>query len=147
MKNILITLTTLLFAVSACAPAMDEPVNSETPSAPQPDGYAPSPSDLTLTRGEAYVDETNLLALESYPLQFMLNLKGSLPTPCHQLRVAVSAPDSENKILVDVYSVSSPDSICVQVLEPFEVNIPFGSFPTGHYTVWVNGKQVTELDS
>ncbi len=147
MKNILIILTVLLFAVSACAPAMDEPVNSEPPSAPQPGGYAPSPSDLTLTRGEAYVDETNLLALESYPLQFMLNLKGSLPTPCHQLRVAVSAPDSENKILVDVYSVWSLDSICVQVLETFEVNIPFGSLPTGHYTVWVNGKQVTELDS
>ena len=147
MKNILIGVTALLFTLSACAPSMDEPVNSETPSAPQPGGYAPSPSDLTLMRGEAYVDETTLLALESYPLQFTIVMAGSLPTPCHQLRVAVRAPDSENKILMDVYSVSASDAICVQVLEPFEVNIPLGSFPTGHYTVWVNGKQVSELDS
>jgi hypothetical protein len=45
-----------------------------------------------------------------------------------------------------VYSVSAPDTVCIQMLEPFSVNFPMGSFPSGHYTLWVNGEQVAELD-
>ncbi|MDO8754446.1 MAG: hypothetical protein Q7J80_11170, partial [Anaerolineales bacterium] len=85
--------------------------------------------------------------LESYPLQFVLALKGSLPTPCHQLRVAVNPPDAGDNVVVAVYSVSIPDEMCVQVLEPFEVNIPLGSFPAGRYTLWVNGEMLTEFQS
>lgn len=98
-------------------------------------------------RGNVYLDSTDLLTMESYPLQFMLVLKGNLPTPCHHLRVAVSLPDTQNKIIIDVYSVTDPNAICTQVMEPFEENIPLGSFPTGHYTLWVNGEQVAEFDS
>lgn len=147
MKQLLLSITLLVFTLGACAPSPDEPVNSDTPSAPQPNSFAPSPEDASLSRGKAFVDATDLLTLESYPLQFTLTLKGSLPTPCHHLRVAVSPPDPENKILVDVYSVSNPDEICTQVLEAFEVNVPLGSFPTGTYTLWVNGEMVAEFQS
>lgn len=37
------------------------------------------------------------------------NPTGGLPTPCNQLRAAVSPPDADNKIMVDVYSVSDPE--------------------------------------
>ena len=93
------------------------------------------------------LNSSELLTLESSPLQFTLALKGSLPTPCNQLRVDVSPPDSENKIIVDVYSVVKADEICAQVVEPFEENVPLGSFPAGHYTLWVNGELVTEFDA
>ncbi len=109
--------------------------------------YAPQPGDGALTRGNVYLDSTELRTMESYPLQFMLALKGNLPTPCNQLRVAVSLPDSENKIIVDVYSEIQADAICAQVLQPFEENFPLGSFPAGHYTLWVNGELVTEFDA
>ncbi len=148
MKTTTILLLILIFALSACAPKADEPVS--TPPLPSPveqNGYVPQPSDSNLMRGSAFLDAKELLTLESFPLQFMLHLTGSLPTPCQQLRVAVSQPDSENKILVDVYSVSNPDEICVQVLEPFDVTIPLGSFPTGLYTLWVNGEMVAEFQS
>lgn len=98
-------------------------------------------------RGEVYLDSTELLTMESYPPQFMLVLKGSLPTPCHQIRIAVSPPDTENKIVVEVYSVADPNAICVQMLEPFEVNFPLGSFPAGKYTLWVNGEMAAEFQS
>lgn len=151
MKQFFLTFTLLTLAVSACAPAaqppVDEPINSETPSVPQIDDFSPDPADSTLMRGEVYLDSTELLTLESFPLQFMLTLKGSLPTPCHELRVAVSPPDAENKILVDVYSISNPDQICAQVLESFEVNFPLGSFPAGIYTLWVNGVMTAEFQS
>lgn len=156
MKQILFIITILIFASSACLPITGGPVNQNpsypnpsypNPSAPQTGDFAPQPGDADLLRGEVYLDSTELLTLESFPLQFMLSLKGSLPTPCHQLRVAVSPPDPENIIRVDVYSVTDPDTICIQILQTFEVNFPLGSYPTGHYTVWVNGKQVTEFDT
>jgi inhibitor of cysteine peptidase len=109
--------------------------------------YLPQPQDSKFTRGEAYIDSTDLLIMESYPVQISLALKGSLPTPCNQLRVVANPPDDQNRIQVEVYSVVDPEQMCIQVLEAFEANIGLGSFPTGHYTVLVNGKQVGEFDS
>ena len=153
MKKNLPALIVMFFALSACTPAatepgMDEPVTNET-AMPQPSEPIPTPSpvDSNPVRGNAYLDSAELLTLESFPLQFTLVLKGNLPTPCHQLRVSVSTPDGNNKILVEVYSLSSPDAICAQVLQPFSQNIPLGSFPSGHYTLWVNGEQVAEFEA
>ena len=160
MKKILLILTIMIFALTACTPSMDETVNSNEPPITQPGDIntnesptlppsdnVPVPADKNLSRGNVILDSTELLTMESYPLQFMLVLKGGLPTPCHALRVAVSPPDVKNKIVVDVYSVVDPNSICAQVVEPFEENFPLGSFPTGHYTLWVNGEQIAEFDS
>ena len=147
MKKILLGLIIAVIVLTACTPSVDEPVSSDEPSTSPPSDNIPSPGDSNLTRGEVFLDSTELLIMESFPLQFMLMLKGSLPTPCHQLRVAVSPPDAQNKIVVDVYTVVDPNTICAQVLEPFEENFPLGSFPTGHYTLWVNGEQIAEFDS
>jgi len=84
---------------------------------------------------------------KSHPPQIMLVLRGSLPTPCHHLRVAVNAPDAANRITIEVYSVVDPNRVCVQVLAPLDANIPLGSFAAGHYSVWVNGEQIGEFDS
>jgi hypothetical protein len=137
----------------ACGTNLNESVSPDlsypNPSYPnelQAD-YLPKPDDAFLTRGEAYIDSSDLLTLESYPLQFMLSLKGSTPTPCHQLRVLVNAPDVENKILVEVYSVTDPNKVCVQVLSPFEVNVPLGSFAPGYYVLLINGEQVAEFEA
>ena len=59
----------------------------------------------------------------------------------------VQQPDSENKINVEVYSVVDQDQVCTQVLKPFQENIDLGTFPGGHYTVWVNGDMVGEFDT
>lgn len=147
MKRILFTLMVVLFTITACAPATGQPIATNESPTPQTGDFIPGPADLNLLRGNVFLDSTELLTMESYPLQFALALKGSLSTPCHELRVAVSPPDSQNKIVVDVYSVADPNAICAQVLEPFEENFPLGSFPAGHYTLWVNGERVTEFDS
>lgn len=116
-------------------------------SMPANENFAPMPSDEGMTRAEVYLDDTELLTLESFPPQFLLNLKGNLPTPCHQLRIAVSAPDAENRVNVEIYSIADPDRVCVQVLAPFEVNYSLGTFPTGAYSLWVNGEKVADFQS
>ena len=147
MKYILSILAITFFALTACGPVTEAPVNNNGTSIPQTGDFIPSPADSSLVRGNAFLDSTELLTMESFPLQFMLVLKGSLPTPCHKLRIALSPPDAQNKIVVDIYSVVDPNMLCVQVLEEFEANFPLGSFPSGHYTLWVNGGQVAEFDS
>ena len=109
--------------------------------------FAPQPGDASFTRGNVYITEASLIIRESFPPQISLTLAGDLPTPCNQLRVEISPPDQQNKILVDVYSMIDPSQICVQVLEPFEESIDLGTFPTGHYTVWVNGSMAGEFDT
>jgi hypothetical protein len=94
-----------------------------------------------------FLNEASLTIRESFPPQISLTLAGDLPTPCNQLRVAIGSPDSEHKIMVDVYSLVNPSQVCVQVLEPFEESIDLGTFPGGHYTVWVNGEMAGEFDT
>jgi len=122
-------------------------VTQQTSSDPLNNSYLPEPGDSALSRGKVFIDSSDLLIMESYPIQVALALKGSLPTPCNQLRVVANPPDGQNRIQVEVYSVVDPEQMCVQVLEPFEVNLNLGSFPTGHYTVLVNGEVVGKFDS
>ena len=151
-------LVLLMLFVASCTSQSQPTSEPDSPVTSPPGGgmpttepfvspFFPKPGDDKLTRGNIYLQEAGLVIRESFPPQISLSLRGDLPTPCNQLRVAVSAPDSENKIAVDVYSLSDPNQVCVTVLEPFEESIDLGTFPTGHYSVWVNGDLAGEFDS
>lgn len=164
MKKTIMLLLVSVFVINACASntgenSISDPSypNTSYPNPSYPNTsisvpneqslYLPQPEDESLVKGAAFIDSKELLTLESFPLQFMLHITGNLPTPCNQLRVSVTPPDADKKIIVDVYSVSNPDKICIQVTEPFDASIPLGSFPEGKYTLWVNGEMVAEFQS
>ena len=145
-----------LFLLASCSNPTITPIPPDTPISSDPDtglppdpsdSYIPEDDDANLSQGKVYLDSTDMLVLESYPVQINLLLKGSLPTPCHKLRVLVHEPDADKRIDIDVYSVVDSSLICIQVLEAFERTIPLGSFPTGHYTVWINSEKIGEFDS
>jgi hypothetical protein len=121
----------------------DMPPTNEPPANP----YVPQPDDKVNSQGNVYLDVAQIRVLESYPVQIVLTLQGNLPTPCHTLRVRVNPPDEQNRITIEVYSLTDPAKTCAQMLKPFDANIPLGSFPAGHYTVWVNGEKIGEFDS
>lgn len=102
----------------------------------------PIPGEENMTRGEVFIEKSEVLVLNSNPAQAGLSLKGTLPTPCHYLRVKMSPPDAENKIVIEIFSVADPNQVCIQVLQPFETTINLGSFASGTYTIWVNEQQV-----
>jgi hypothetical protein len=129
------------------APVTSPPQNGSIPMETPDMPFAPKPDDTNLLRGNVFINESGLLIRESFPPQITLSLSGDLPTPCHELRIDVKVPDSENKINVEVYSVVDPDQVCIQVLEPFQANIELGTFPSEHYTVWVNGEKAGEFDT
>jgi hypothetical protein len=124
-------------------PVVAENPREEPPAMP----FAPQPGDANLTRGIIFIEEKGLVIRESYPPQIALGISGNLPTPCHEIRAKISEPDAENKINVDVYSVVDPNMMCTQVLKPFMENIELGTYPSGHYSVWLNGEMMGEFDS
>lgn len=149
----------LMLVVAACSTlpgtaavppdtAVTSPPEDDMPAnEPSASPFAPKPGDDQLSRGNVFINEMSLLIRESYPPQIALSLSGDLPTPCHELRAVIGEPDQENKIVVEVYTVTDPNMACTQVLKPFQEQIELGTFPTGHYSVWVNGDLAGEFDS
>ena len=123
--------------------SVTSPPGTEVPINP----YAPGKGDESMQRGVVFIDSTDILTLESFPLQFQLHVKGSLPTPCHQLRLVVDEPDVQKQVKVSIYSLVDPNTVCAQVLEPFVVNITLGSFPSGTYAIIVNDEKVGEVSA
>ena len=153
-----ILLLLVLLSTMACTPTIQrspaqvpaEPVITSPAthtSEPMQNIPLPEPGNTKFTRGNIFIEESGLMIRESYPPQISLNLSGNLPTPCHQFRADVSTPDADNKINVDVYTIVDPNMMCTQVLKPFTESINLGIFPSGHYSVWVNGESVGEFDS
>jgi hypothetical protein len=124
-------------------PALNSPTPMSTPENP----YASQPNDAKLEKSPAFIEEAGVQVMGGRPQQFQLHLSGNLPDPCHELRIAISEPDEAMNIKVDVFSVVDPAMMCIQVLKPFSTNLELGSFPTGHYTVTVNGEIMAEFDA
>jgi hypothetical protein len=116
------------------------------PPLPTQGPYAPQPGDNSLLRQEVFLDSTSLRNLDSDPATFVLDLRGNLPSPCNKLRAVVPAPNGQNQIMVDLFSLVNPAEVCIAIIQPFETSVVLGKFPHGRYTVWVNGQQVGEFD-
>lgn len=91
-------------------------------------------------RDRVYVDSTEILLLESYPVQVQLIVRGSLPSPCHELMWQVD--DRGTVLEVALWSSADPDEVCIAVLEPFEVSIGLGSFESADIPVLLDGQPV-----
>jgi len=119
-------------------PAPDQPISSSDTPAPT--------SDAAMRQGPIYVDEVELVMMESFPVQVRLILRGSLPNPCSSFAWEVEEPDSQGRIAVQAYSLQEADLACIQVLEPMEESIPLGAFTQGNFSVWLNGERVSEFE-
>ena len=134
----------LVLAIIAIACASTPPVSTE-PSIPT--GAPTMTVPPGFERGPVYISSTDLLIMESFPVQIALHIIGDLPTPCHRFQAEVAKPDAENRIEVTAYSLANPELMCAQVLQPFEesVPIPMDGAPDGTYSVWLNGEEVGEF--
>ena len=139
-------------------PDRDSPIAYPAPAKPdqqqEPDlgddptnlGFSPQPGDDEWKGGGVYIDATEIILLESFPVQVRMELSGHLPTPCHELRLIVSPPDDHERIEIEAYSVSDPELMCIQSLAPFDAQVALGDFTEGEFTVWINGEQVGEFN-
>lgn len=107
--------------------------------------YEPRSSDASLKRGEVFLVTKEVVTMESNPPQFALALEGSLPTPCHELRVEIAPPDQAKHIEATAYSLVDPGVVCAQVLQAFTIYVPLKDLPPGKYTISVNGQSAGEV--
>jgi hypothetical protein len=102
--------------------------------------------DGGLVRGPVYVDEAEVMILESFPVQVELVIHGALPTPCASLEWRAEPPDEQGRIMIEAFSLQDPALDCIQVLQEMEGHLPLGSYPGGSYSVWLNGELVGEFE-
>ncbi len=163
MKQVTVLLVVCALLLAACN-AAPTPAAEPYPAAPAaatavsssayPAGGAaqaiviagPQAGDENLTRGEVFLDTLNIVAQESTPGQYVLQVSGSLPTPCNQVRGVAAAPDANHKVVVELYSVADPNQMCTQVLQAFTGTLTLGTFTTGSYPVEVNGQVIGQID-
>jgi len=81
-------------------------------------------------RGIAWIDwdASELLVMESFPMQVALVLRGDL-----------------GEIHITAYATHDPEEVCAALLEPFEQRIELGDFTEGGYSVWVNEGKVGDF--
>ncbi len=114
------------------------------PEQPVSSDDTPSPTKAS-AEGEfvysenAIVEEMDILFLESFPLQVMVNLKGNLPNGCTTIEETQSERVDENTFVITLVTTQPKDTMCIQVLTPFEENVPLDVYglPAGEYTVKV----------
>jgi hypothetical protein len=113
-------------------------VGPSSTSQPPPAGSIPEGA------GPLFVDSTDILLMESFPVQVALRVTGSLPTPCH--RPVWEVHDDGSTVAVTLASVADLGQVCVQVLEPVELSIPLGTFESGSREVTLNGEPVGKFE-
>jgi inhibitor of cysteine peptidase len=129
----------LAVLLSACSGGADQPVDSTTPTTP-----TTGPVEIPDDAGPVFVETTDILLMESFPVQVALHVTGNLPTPCHQ--TAWELEDDGNTIAVRLASITEPDVLCAQVLEPFDISIPLGEFESGTRVVTLNGAEIGDFE-
>jgi hypothetical protein len=144
MKRILVGVVALALITVACADSPDDPVGSD--GRPQPTTGLPTtgPIEVPADASPFFVDSTDILLMESFPVQVALRVNGNLPSPCHQPVWEVE--DDGEAIHVTLATVADNDRACTQVLVPTELSIPLGSFESGARTVILNGEEVGDFE-
>jgi hypothetical protein len=132
--------------IASCGTASD-PTPTQVFQGENP--YAPQASDSDLMSGDITIDSSSVNLAKSQPPQVMVSFAYFQPTPCYQLRVEVSGPDEQNKITLKAYAVAEKDKPCtlMALSTPLQASLNLGSYPKGHYTVWLNENQIGEFDS
>lgn len=86
------------------------------------------------------VDDVGFRFLESFPVQVVAEIEGTLPTPCTELREITQTRDG-NTVRLHITVKQDIKVSCIQVTEPFETSLKLdGNFPPGDYEVIVNGE-------
>ncbi len=139
MKRFLTVVLALSLITSACGDSPHEPVDSGDSPLP-----TTGPMEVPPDASPFFVDSTDILLMESFPVQVALRVNGNLPSPCHQPVWEVA--DDGTAIHVTLATVADADRACTQVLVPTELSVPLGSFESGSRTVILNGEEVGDFE-
>jgi hypothetical protein len=111
---------------------------------PGPAALAPS-AEPGIVRTAVTPAVTDIVLLETFPVQVRLVVEGELPNPCSRLGWYVKPGDDQGRIEVALYADQATDAACIQTVVPFSEIIPIGAFEQGTFVVLVNDQQLEEF--
>ncbi len=113
-------------------------VASPPTATPKPSDTAPVPTDIVTDTAE--VERTEILMLESMPVQIHLVAHGYFPDGCTTLHEVRQQRDG-NTFTVTMTTQRPDGAMCTAVIVPFEETIPLDvrGLPAGTYMVMTNG--------
>ena len=154
--NAVIVLSLAVILISACAGGTTSPGNrvdegdesapSKVDSVSTLFPYPPplekvGPVDGNLNPDSVIIDGSQVVPFDDSPSGYGVRIMGTIPTPCHRILVDEDEPDDQDQIFIDLYAVSNPDEICIQVIEVFDITIPLEVYDPDVHTIWVNGEK------
>lgn len=99
-------------------------------------------AEVQVIRADTIIESAEVLVLESFPPQLMLNVKGSQPDGC-DYPVQIEQNQEGKTITVHIFRELPMDIMCPMILREYEASIPLGSLDPGEYKIDVNGVIVT----
>lgn len=120
----------------------DQPIDEPGTVGSVPEPRAPIEGNVD---GEVTIASADLRVMESFPIQVMLDVTGDKPTPCHE--IFWTANDDGDVIEIEMISQIASDQQCAQVIEPFTIAVPLGSWADESRQVQLNGEVVGSFDS
>jgi hypothetical protein len=120
----------------------DEPIAEPGEPGVIPEPRPPIPGNVD---GPVMISSASLRIMESFPIQVALDVEGDKPTPCHEIFWTVD--DTGETIEIEMISQTASDQACAQVIEPFIIAVPLGSWQGESRDVTLNGEPVGSFDS
>jgi hypothetical protein len=110
--------------------------------------YTPQPNDKNLRQAGVVLTSINLVQrFDLDPTQVEVDIQGSMPGTCNELRVNINLPNDNYQILMDVYSIVLPVQNCDNVFHEFKASVLLGVYSSGRFTVWVNQGRIGDFIS
>ncbi|MGB0387057.1 MAG: WD40 repeat domain-containing protein [Ardenticatenaceae bacterium] len=98
-----------------------------------------------VTMGEAYIDDVEILVMESSPVQISVVLRGHLADGCTTLHEITQINGEDNTIMLNVTTIRPFREACTLALVPFEetFSLDLTELTPGSYTINANGTTAT----
>lgn len=115
---------------------------AETPVVPDNETETDVQANGDYVYNDAVVEDTEILILESFPVQVHVIATGYLPDGCTQIyEKNIDFNDEENTFTVNIITRRPADEMCTEAIVPFENTIPLNVYglEKGTYIVDVNG--------
>lgn len=105
-------------------------------------GGTPEPAnpDQDWAESQVYINQVEIVIMESMPVQVVVQVSGDLPDGCSEMQEP-QVVHQDNVFLVTLTALRPTDLDCTEALEPFTVQVPLDvlGLPAGDYIVDVNG--------
>ena len=139
IRLIVMMIITSLIMLSGCTQAPDPATDSATNTDPDTQDNKSDSQDWDYIYGTAVVESTEILVLESFPVQIHVIAKGYLPDGCTEIDRVEEERDG-NTFTVTITTKRPKDMMCTQAIVPYEKKVPLDVYglKAGMYDVNVN---------